>query len=335
MSIWTDKNGRRHVGVMVRGKRVHRICEEGASASDAKQLEADLRKAMNADRTPNIPGDPPLAVVLALYVEHARAHLRSPDTAEHHAHRLEPWTKGKRASEAEAVARSVVKDMTGAYAKATINRSLGALKKGLALAYADKLIPKNYGLDIKRLPENNQREVFLSVEQVRQIADHCSPQVATAVWVALLTGARRGEVCKIRAEDIGADTIAIPAGHTKTMKPRVVPIIAALRPHLGKLPLTINYEGLKSGFRRAREKANMPHVHFHDLRHSCASILIGLGVDLYTVSKILGHSSIVTTQRYSHLQVSQQRDALEKLGSLVAPAQITPKITQRKRKTAP
>lgn len=320
MSIWTDDKGRRHVGVMVRGKRVHRICPEGASASDAKQLEAELRRAMNAERTPNIPGDPPLSVVMGLYIEHAKAHLRSPTTAEHHANRLEPWIRGRRASEAEDCARTIVKDMRKAYAPATINRSLGALKKGLSLAYAEKIIPKNYGLDIKRLPENNQREVFLSVDQVRQIANHCSPQVAAAVWTALLTGARRGEVCKIRKEDIGADTIAIPRGHTKTMKPRVVPIIGALRPHLDQLPLTINYEGIKSGFRRAREKAGMAHVHFHDLRHSCASILIGLGVDLYTVSKILGHSSIVTTQRYSHLQVSQQREALEKLGGLVLSA---------------
>jgi integrase len=32
----------------------------------------------------------------------------------------------------------------------------------------------------------------------------------------------------------------------------------------------------------------MPHVKFHDLRHSCASILVGLGVDLYTITKAMG-----------------------------------------------
>ena len=56
----------------------------------------------------------------------------------------------------------------------------------------------------------------------------------------------------------------------------------------------------------------MEHVNFHDLRHSCASILVASGADLDTVSKILGHSSIVTTQRYSHMQTKQQRDALVK-----------------------
>jgi site-specific recombinase XerD len=56
----------------------------------------------------------------------------------------------------------------------------------------------------------------------------------------------------------------------------------------------------------------MEHVNFHDLRHSCASILVASGADLYTVSKILGHSAITTTQRYAHMQVEQQRLALAK-----------------------
>jgi integrase len=135
--------------------------------------------------------------------------------------------------------------------------------------------------------------------------------------VALLTGARRGEVCRIRAQDIGETEITIPRSHTKKLKPKVVPIVAALRPHLASLPLTIGYEGVKTGFRRAREAVGMEHVNFHDLRHSCASILLGAGVDLYTISRILGHGSVTTTQRYAHLQVEQQRAALEKLGNLV------------------
>jgi site-specific recombinase XerD len=94
-------------------------------------------------------------------------------------------------------------------------------------------------------------------------------------------------------------------------------MVAALRPHLRNMPLAINYEGVKSGFRRAREAVGLEHVHSHDLCHCCASILIGLKVDLYTISKILGHSSIQSTQRYAHLQVEQQRAALNKLSAKV------------------
>ncbi len=45
----------------------------------------------------------------------------------------------------------------------------------------------------------------------------------------------------------------------------------------------------------------MPELRIHDLRHSFASFLINAGESLYTVQKILGHTQVKTTQRYSHL----------------------------------
>lgn len=309
MSIWTDKEGRLHVSVMVGGARVHRRLPAGSGARDAKQLEADLRAALGK-RQPVIPGDPTMAAVMGLYLDHADT-LRSPQTARFHALRLGPWVDGKRASEARQVAAAVVKGMKSHYAAATINRSLSALQKALHLAWEQGITPEDYSAHIKRLPENNAREVFLSVEQVHKLAEHASESVRAAIWIALLTGCRRGEILKIKPADIGTDTITIHAGNTKTLKTRTVPIIAALRPWLKHLPLPLNFEGLKTGFRRAREAAGMPHVHFHDLRHSCATILLASGADLYTVAKVLGHSTIRMTERYSHMQIDAQRSALD------------------------
>lgn len=311
MSIWTDKQGRRHVGVMVNGKRVHRILPEDATASDAKRFEGELRAAIGRDRAPIVPGDPPMAKVMELYMAHAKT-LRSPDTAIHHAQRVEPWVSQYKASQARQCAAHIVADMTEAYAAATINRSLGTIKKALHLAWERGITPDNHSAQIKRLPENNQREIHLSIDQVKIIADLCSEQTRAAVWVSLLTGCRRGEVLKIKAEDIGAETILIRSGNTKTLRTRIVPIIPALRPWLPYLPLVIGYEGVKSSFQRAREKAEMPEVNFHDLRHSCATILLASGADLYTVAKILGHTTVKTTERYAHHQVSAQRAALDK-----------------------
>ncbi|NHZ94637.1 site-specific integrase [Massilia sp. CCM 8734] len=329
MSIWDDAKGRKHVGVMVGGKRVHRVLPEGATTRDAKLVEAEIRSAVaRAPKEVNIPGDPPMSVVMALYVEHSKT-LRSAETSEYHAKRLGPWVGKYKASQAQEFADHVIKDMRQlvehpktkklkpAYAPATINRSLACAKKGLAIAWRQRLIPENYGLRIQTVSVNNKREVFLNVEEVRQIAQHCTEQAQAAIWAALLTGARRGEIFQIRREHIGVDTITLPASHTKTLRMRVIPIIPALRPWLEYFPLTISVDGMKSSWRRARLKAHMEHVNFHDLRHSCASIMLSLGVDLYTISKILGHSNVQTTQRYAHLQVDAQRAALDKLSSLV------------------
>lgn len=317
MSIWIDAQGRRHVGIMLGGRRVHRKLPEGATASDAKQLDADLRAAIGYNRAPNIPGDPPLTAIMGVYLEHAD-NLRSPKTAKFHANRLGPWVALYRASQARECAAHIIKDMRKAYKPATINRSLGTLKKALQIAWETNLTPENYGLRIKRLPENNERDVYLTIDQVRAVASHCSTAAQAAIWCALLTGARRGEILQIKREHIHKDRIDIPASHTKTLKVRTVPIVPALRPWLQHFPLQIQFEGIKSAWRRAREAEDLEHVNFHDLRHSCASILISLGVDLYTVGEILGHSSTNTTKRYAHLQLATKKAALGKLGKMVA-----------------
>jgi integrase len=314
---------------MVGGKRIHRVLPEGATARDAKLVEAEIRAAVaRAPKVVNIPGDPPMSFVLSLYIEHSKT-LRSADTSKHHAMRLGPWAEKYKASQAQEFADHVIRDMSKliedqktkimkpAYAPATINRSLACAKKGLTIAWRQRLTHENYGLRIEGVTVNNKREVFLSVEEVQKIAQHCTEQAQAAIWAALLTGARRGELFQIRTEHIGPDTITLPSSHTKTLKMRVIPIIPALRPWLEYFPLEITVDGAKSAWRRARVKAGMQHVNFHDLRHSCASIMLGLGVDLYTISKILGHSNVQTTQRYAHLQVDAQRAALGKLSALV------------------
>jgi integrase len=70
---------------------------------------------------------------------------------------------------------------------------------------------------------------------------------------------------------------------------------------------------MKSAWRRARIAAGLEHLNFHDLRRSCATMMIGAGVDLYVVSKLLGHSSVTVTQtRYGHLQTDRIAAGLEK-----------------------
>jgi integrase len=315
MSIWLDEKSRYHVGIMVGGKRIHRRLPAGASKSDAKLVEADLRQSIGR-RTVQIPGDPMLTAVMALYTEHAKR-LRSPATAEYHALRAGPWCVGHKASEAERVALKMIADMHGAYAPATINRSLGAMKTALSIAYTQGLIPLDYGARIKRLPENNQRHTYLSIDDVKRLGEACSDQVRAAIWIALLTGCRRGEILKLQQSDIRGDRLRILAGNTKMLKERLCPIVPALRPWLEYIPIKINFEGLKSGFQRGRVKAGLE-VNFHDLRHSCASLLINMGVPLEVIRDILGHTSVKTTERYAHLQIDRQEAALNQLSDAVS-----------------
>lgn len=232
--------------------------------------------------------------------------------AKYAALRAGQWTEGYTASQARQCAAAMVQDMTGHYKPATINKSLGTLKKALRMAYERGAIPQNYGDTFKLLPENNIRTASLTLAEVKRLADCASPNVRAAIWIAVYTGCRRGEICTLRRDDIGADTITLRAGMTKTEKHRTIPIIAPLRPWLEFLPLKIGARGLSSSFLNARRRAELPNVRFHDLRRSCATLLLAAGSPMHVISKLLGHSSMsVTAARYAHLQVNEVRSGLE------------------------
>ncbi len=65
-------------------------------------------------------------------------------------------------------------------------------------------------------------------------------------------------------------------------------------------------------FRKLLQDAGLPPMHFHDLRHSAATILLAQGVNVKVVSELLGHSDIAITLRvYGHLLPSMQGDAVD------------------------
>lgn len=65
-------------------------------------------------------------------------------------------------------------------------------------------------------------------------------------------------------------------------------------------------------FRRILVEAGLPPIHFHDLRHSAASILLCMGMDIKIIQELLGHSDIsITLRTYSHLLPSMQQEVIE------------------------
>lgn len=66
-------------------------------------------------------------------------------------------------------------------------------------------------------------------------------------------------------------------------------------------------------FKKVLQQAGIPHMHFHDLRHSAATILLSMGVNMKVIQELLGHSDIsITLGRYSHLLPSMQKDVVDK-----------------------
>lgn len=79
----------------------------------------------------------------------------------------------------------------------------------------------------------------------------------------------------------------------------------------------INPDSFSKRFGEFLKRKNLPHIRFHDLRHLNVTGLIAAGVDMGTVQKQVGHTSIDTTLSYNHPSFKAQKKAVETLDSSI------------------
>jgi integrase len=133
----------------------------------------------------------------------------------------------------------------------------------------------------------------------------------------LNTGLRREEALQLRRANVDLSQGVVFIGKTKDKDARVIPLTRRARDILGQLDDDL-FGHLKKNtvtqkFIAAASKAGLCEFKLHSLRHTFATRLIELGVDILTVSKLLGHSDIRTTMIYAKAGVGVLRDAVERL----------------------
>lgn len=68
---------------------------------------------------------------------------------------------------------------------------------------------------------------------------------------------------------------------------------------------------------RVLNRASLPHIRFHDLRHTLATLALQNGVDIKTISGMLGHySASFTLDTYTHITTAAQRQAANIMGNI-------------------
>jgi integrase len=207
-------------------------------------------------------------------------------------------------------------------------------------AVAEDAVAKNPFVGIKRPTPPKRPMVVVTAEQVEALAAALPPRHGMLVRFAAWTGLRSGELAALRVSDFSPDLATVTVsrtladvggelheGTTKTDRVRVVGVPGvlrdALREHLATVhgtatppPAARVFPGDKGGplrmanvyrrhFKPAVRAALPESLHglrFHDLRHTCASLLIGLGAHPKEIADRLGHSSIsVTMDVYGHV----------------------------------
>jgi len=73
------------------------------------------------------------------------------------------------------------------------------------------------------------------------------------------------------------------------------------------------FKNFDSHWRTALKEADITDFRFHDLRHTCASLLAMNGATLLEIAQVLGHKSISMTQRYSHLCIEHKANLTDRV----------------------
>ena len=158
--------------------------------------------------------------------------------------------------------------------------------------------------------------------------DH--PQAGKLMLLALYSGMRRGEMFKLRWQDVDFHKNQIWIADPKGEKGQHIPLNEKAREVIESMPETSEFifPGRGGGQRknvnyhlnRIKKAAGLPKEFraLHGLRHVFASLLASSGeVDMYVLQKLMTHKSAAMTQRYAHLADEAKQRASNKIGDIV------------------
>lgn len=181
---------------------------------------------------------------------------------------------------------------------------------------------------MERFLSNAELKKLEAMLEERPRNSRSSPYTLASIWMLLYTGCRESEVLTLKWKDVHLEDGYLYLEDSKVgvrtiaLNSKAKQILNSLKkkednPYVfcGKFPRT-HLKEIKTTWRQVRHLAGIPDVRIHDLRHSFASFALKKGVDLYTVSKLLGHKNIATTTRYAHLELEHLKEATNKIAEV-------------------
>jgi len=230
----------------------------------------------------------------------------------------------------EQQARSYLSELSGrGLSASTINQAISAVR-----FFFGNVLQRTWELEVHYQRAPQRVPVTLTAEEVsRLLAAVPNLRDRTAMEIAYAAGLRLGEVLHLKLSDIDSSGMILRVEQGKGRKDRNVMLGPALLESLraywkrykpgewlfpGKDPRQpVNATMIQRAFTQAKWRARIQkRVSFHSLRHSFATQLLESGVNVRTIQALLGHRSLGTTQRYTHVAgdyLKQTRSPLDSL----------------------
>ena len=230
----------------------------------------------------------------------------------------------------------------------TVRNINQVISSALDLAVAQKIIPST-PTDACELPKVEHREMQTIPEEQLQafLAEARATGVYEMYYIELATSLRRGELLGLKWQDIDwkngiikvrrqiarvdGQIVEAPlktknSYRTVTISPQAIDVLKQQRakthdqyvfpsPNGGP----ISPDSVNNMLKRVLARAGIPKVRFHDLRHTFATIALQNGVDIKTVSGMLGHFSAgFTLDTYAHVTTAAQKEAAQTMGNVLS-----------------
>lgn len=212
--------------------------------------------------------------------------------------------------------------------RGTVNRELITLKKIFKRLVNEEILSRNPTTVIKLLKENDASFHVISDDEERLYLMACPQPLQDVATVMLETGMRCDEVYRIKRSEVFLDKglLKVTKGKTKVSVRQVHltrKAMAVLRLRLQKFKGENLFPQNDEDFRPATQTIDKMHIRtmervklnfrLYDCRHTFASRAVENGIDLLTLSQILGHNGLKTISRYAHPSENYKADAIKKM----------------------
>jgi integrase len=205
-----------------------------------------------------------------------------------------------------------------------------AIRMALNQAVKENIIPQNPAIAVKSIPVPESDKVFLNNEEIQKLADtpvggKLGAEVKRAFLFACFTGLRVSDLKTLTWGDIEHKPLQIIKRQKKTDRKVFIPLhetawkiindgaihshAEPVFPRLGAIKDRVNIYLVKWAEKAGLEKR----IGWHTARHTFGTLSLESGADIYTVSKLLGHTDLKTTAIYARATDRKKREAVNGL----------------------
>ncbi len=213
----------------------------------------------------------------------------------------------------------------GGASSATLRRDLACLSSMIQLAIAWDWCDANpvKALDKRQIKESEPRRRYLSEAEYDALLGAASDYLRPMIVFSVEPGLRLEEQLSMEWNQVNLTRGELFLPRTKSGTPRTVPLSTAAAELLPRHPRHLHstyvfckkdgsrYSKVTRGLAGAAKRAGISDLRWHDLRRTCGSWMIQRGVDVFRVSRFLGHKSVAVTERsYGFLRAEDLHEAV-------------------------